>query len=418
MTLRLRLLFWLAPLAGILVGMMVWFALHQTTSLEFVKLRDTPQIQNSMEAPTTTKPAEDLASPATSSSLNPFWVTKPVTPSSPTPQINAEPVIPTPKSTTVQPLTRAITLAQLQTRREPTLLRFSAGQLEEVRAGDSFTFSNQSTIWLGGLLLLSVALLFGSVGVRRSLVPLERFAADIASRNANRLEAIASPPLPELKPAVHAFNGLLDDLRSSLSRARLQEQSAKRFAYNASHELRNPLTAARNYLEVLERHPSEPLAAQQALEAVRRTERVLGSLLTLARLEGRGQVTGQTVLLRDFLEANFELPVVGEATILAERDLLELAIENLVKNANDHGSGATRFVLENNRQQTWIWLEDAGIGFAPEILPTVFEPFVKLGNGTGLGLAIVAAIAQVHGGETRAENLEKGARVGIGFTRV
>lgn len=410
MTLRLRLLFWLAPLAAVLVGLMVWFALRQTASLEFVKVSSTPNIQSPVETPK--KPLPDLATtpPPVSSSPNPFATNG----SNPAAKINAEPAVPTPKTTVTQPPTREITLAQLQTRREPALLRFSAGQLEEVRA-DGFAITNQSTIWLWAILLLSTALLFGSVGVRRSLIPLERFAADIASRNANQLEAIANPPLPELKPAVHAFNGLLEDLRTSLARARLQEQSAKRFAYNASHELRNPLTAARNYLEVLERHPNEPMAVVQALEAVRRTERVLGSLLTLARLEGRGQVTGQEVILRDFLEANFELPVQGNARIIADRDLLELAIENLVKNADDHAGGAKGFILESNRQKTWIWLEDNGIGFAPDLLPTVFEPFVKRGHGTGLGLAIVAAIAEVHGGETRAENLTQGARVGIGF---
>ncbi len=413
MTLRLRLLFWLAPLAAVLVGMMVWFALRQTASLEFVKVSSTPQTQSTVEAPK--KPLTDLAIPSAPlpDSPNPFATTSPTSAA----KISAEPAVPTPKSTPTQAPIREITLAQLQTRREPALLRFSAGQLEEVRPSEGFTITNQSTIWLWAILLLSTALLFGSVGVRRSLIPLERFAADIASRNANRLEAIANPPLPELKPAVHAFNGLLEDLRTSLGRARLQEQSAKRFAYNASHELRNPLTAARNYLEVLERHPNEPLAVAQALEAVRRTERVLGSLLTLARLEGRGQVSGQEVALRDFLEANFELPVIGNASISADRDLLELAIENLVKNADDHGGGAVRFIVESNRQETWIWLEDNGIGFAPDLLPTVFEPFVKRGTGTGLGLAIVAAIAEVHGGQTRAENLEHGARVGIGFSK-
>jgi signal transduction histidine kinase len=411
MTLRLRLLLWLAPLAAVLVGIMVWFALRQTASLEFVKVTSIPQTQRTLETPKI--PVPDLATtPAPiSSSPNPFATSSPANAT----KISVEPAVPTPKSTLIQPPAREITLAQLQTRREPALLRLSAGQLEEVRPNDGFTIANQSTIWLWAILLLSTALLFGSIGVRRSLIPLERFAADIASRNANQLEAIANPPLPELKPAVHAFNGLLEDLRVSLTRARLQEQSAKRFAYNASHELRNPLTAARNYLEVLERHPNEPLAASQALEAVRRTERVLSSLLTLARLEGRGQVTGQEVGLRDFLEANFELPVIGNASISADRDLLELAVENLVKNADDHGGGAKHFMLESNRQQTWIWLQDNGIGFAPDLLPTVFEPFVKRGAGTGLGLAIVAAIADVHGGQARAENLERGARVGIGF---
>jgi signal transduction histidine kinase len=411
MTLRLRLLLWLAPLAAVLVGIMLWFALRQNASLEYIKLSDAPTIQSPNQPKPQIKPATPI--PPISSNPNPFADPSQAQAQIETP-INVPPAVPTPKSSITPVSPRAITLAQLQARREPALLRFSAGQLEEVPG--NLSIANQSTIWLWAILLLSTALIFGSVGIRRSLIPLERFAADIASRNTNRLENIASPPLPELEPAVTAVNGLLDDLRSNLARARLQEQSAKRFAYNASHELRNPLTAARNYLEVLERHPNEPLAAQQALEAVRRTERVLSSLLTLARLEGRGTITGQPIALRDFLEANFELPVQGQASVIADRDLLELAIENLVKNADDHGGKQKQFVLESNRNQTWIWLEDNGIGFTPEILPTAFEPFVKRGNGTGLGLAIVAAIAQVHNGEVRAENQATGgARVGIGL---
>ena len=384
MTLRLRLLLWLAPLAVLLVAFSIWIALHQSLPLE---------VQN---PPANQKTVPDTARAA-----------------APSLDLNIQPAVPTPKTVPLEFSPRSITLSQLQTRREPALLRFSAGQLEEVRATDLL---NQSTIWLWAVLLLSAALLFGSVGVRRSLVPLDRFAAEIASRNSNQLEALANPPLPELKPAVTALNGLLEDLRLSLRRARLQEQSAKRFAFNASHELRNPLTTARNYLEILERHPAEPHAATQALEAIRRTEQMLDSLLTLARLEGHGTVTGQTITLHDFLEANFELPVVGQAAITAERDLLELAIDNLVKNATDHGGGAHQFVLEQRDHLTWIWLEDAGTGFAPSLLPEVFEPFVKRGHGTGLGLAIVAAVADVHGGAVKAENLAfGGARVGIGL---
>ncbi len=422
MTLRLRLLLWLAPLAMLLIGLSIWFVSRQTPQLEFkdttvASQETTPRVSSKPKAkpvaPTPQAPSAKAAEPdaAAQRNENPFVADQNSV------SLNVPPAVPTPKPVVIPTAPRTVTLAQLQTRTEPALLRFNAGQLEEVRASDVVVrVSNQSSLWLWAVLLLTIALFFGSYGVRRSLIPLERFAADIASRNANQLEALATPPLPELKPAVNALNGLLADLRNTLSRTRLQEQSAKRFAYNASHELRNPLTAARNYLEVLERHPEEPFAASYALEAVRRTERVLGSLLTLARLEGRGTVQGQPIALRDFLEANFELPVQGDATINAERDLLELAIENLVKNAEDHGSGATQFTLEITAEHTWIWLEDKGIGFSPEILAEAFEPFVKQGTGTGLGLAIVAAIADAHAGKVKAENLAQGgARVGIGF---
>jgi two-component system sensor histidine kinase TctE len=307
-------------------------------------------------------------------------------------------------------------LEGLKDRQEPVLLRYTNGKLEVL---ESPSAAPAGPTWLWAGVLLAGAWLAGAWGIRRSLGPLYTLAAEIARRGPTRLDALEPPPLPELRPAVTALNKLLEELRGTLSRLALQEQSARRFAYNASHELRNPLTAARNYLEVLTRHPNEREAGIKALEAVQRTEKVLGSLLTLARLEGRGRVRGEAVDARSFLEANFELRVVGDATVWAERDLLELAVDNIVKNAEDHASGVHQARIETTPSGVWFWFEDDGPGFVPEVMAHAFEPFVRGGpnNGgssTGLGLAIVDAVARAHGGEVRAENrAEGGARVGL-----
>jgi two-component system, OmpR family, sensor histidine kinase TctE len=225
---------------------------------------------------------------------------------------------------------------------------------------------------------------------------------------------ITVPPLPELRPAVNALNRLLADMNDTLQRLKTQESSARRFAYNASHELRNPLTAARNYLEVLTRHPTRTEATQGALGALDRTERILSSLLQLARLEGQGIPKRERIDLSSFLEAHFDVPVQGTGEVWAERDLLELSLENLVNNATHHAGGAKNIRVEARDDGTWLWVEDTGPGFNAELLPKAFEPFAKHGTGTGLGLAIVEAVARVHGGTVRAENrLEGGARVGL-----
>lgn len=407
MTLRSRLLLYFLALAALLIALTIWMMQTQTANLEFVP--------NSTPAASLPETPKMVATPAPVATA-PMTVT-PTVPDTANRRLYAEPAVPQPKLEPVPVVpvaleAKTITLAQLQTKREPSLLRYSAGQLEPLEVGRL----NQQSIWLWAVALFSLALMLGGLGIRRTLLPLEQFASQIATRGSGRLERLEQSELPELKPAVSAVNNLIEDLRQSLERAKLQEQVAKRFAFNASHELRNPLTAAKNYLEVLERHPNEPEALRQALVAVQRTEKMLDSLLTLARLEGRGQVQGQAIVLRDFLEANFELPVLGEATLNAERDLLELALENLHKNAQAHGGGATQFVLESTPDMCWIWLEDAGTGFLPSLLPEAFLPFVKRGHGTGLGLAIVAAVAEIHGGQAKAENLPKGgARVGIGL---
>jgi signal transduction histidine kinase len=277
------------------------------------------------------------------------------------------------------------------------------------------TISNPNNwILLASVGLLILALLLGAFGVRRSLSPLYSLAAEIERRNASSLEMITVPPLPELRPAVNALNRLLADMNDTLERLKTQESSARRFAYNASHELRNPLTAARNYLEVLERHPTRTEATQGALGALDRTERILSSLLQLARLEGQGIPKRERIDLSSFLEAHFDVPVEGTGEIWAERDLLELSLENLVNNASNHAGGAKNIRVEARVDGTWLWVEDTGPGFNAELLPKAFEPFAKQGAGTGLGLAIVEAVARVHGGTVHAENrIEGGARVGL-----
>jgi signal transduction histidine kinase len=277
------------------------------------------------------------------------------------------------------------------------------------------TVSNPSNwILLASIGVLVLSLLLGAFGVRRSLMPLYTLAAEIERRNASSLGLIATPPLPELRPAVNALNRLLVDMGETLERLKTQEASARRFAYNASHELRNPLTAARNYLEVLERHPTQTEATQGALGALDRTERILSSLLQLARLEGQGMPKRERIDLSSFLEAHFDVPVQGSGEVWAERDLLELSLENLVNNASNHAGGARAIRVEASKEGTWLWVEDAGPGFNAELLPRAFEPFAKHGAGTGLGLAIVEAVTRVHGGTVRAENrIEGGARVGF-----
>ncbi len=291
----------------------------------------------------------------------------------------------------------------------PVLVRQQNGTLE-------FQTLNNPSGWLllFSVALLALTLLLGVFGVRRSLAPLYALAREIEHRNAGSLDLIATPPMPELRPAVNALNRLLSELGETLERLKTQEQTAKRFAYNASHELRNPLTAARNYLEVLERHPTQIEATQGALGALDRTERILSSLLQLARLEGQSVPKRERIDLSSFLPAHFDVPVQGQGEVWAERDLLELSLDNLVNNANHHAGGARTIRVEARADGTWLWVEDAGPGFNAELLPKAFEPFAKLGAGTGLGLAIVEAVARVHGGTVRAENRsEGGARVGL-----
>lgn len=288
-------------------------------------------------------------------------------------------------------------------------------RVSEVAALPSKLFQLYTGLGVG---LLVLAWSVGAWGLSRSLRPTLEMSEELSRRNPDFLEPLSEPRLAELRPAVLSLNRLMDELSRAFARLKAQEESAKRFAYGASHELRNPLAALKGYLEVLARRPGELRAIEGALREARRIESLLEGLLTLARLEGRGRVEGTPQDLAAFLKERY-VPerlseVIGEAQVQAEPALLTLAVENLLKNAHQHGGGRVRARLERDGPGFWLWVEDQGPGFAAEILPRAFEPFIKFGDGTGLGLAIVAAVARVHGGRAAAQNLaEGGARVGI-----
>lgn len=269
---------------------------------------------------------------------------------------------------------------------------------------------------VGGALAL-LAFGVGAWGLSRSLRPLEQVSQELARRNPEHLEPLTTPHLPEARPAVQAMNALMAELETALHQLKAQEQTAKRFAYGASHELRNPLAALRGYLEVLVRRPGEVRAVDGAIKQTERMQALLEGLLTLARLEGKGRVEGQSVDLGEWLAAHFShVQREGQGHAQADPKMLMVAVENLIANAQRHAGIVEKISLETETGGVWLWVMDQGPGFPPGLLEGAFEAFVKRdsSDGVGLGLALVAAVAQVMGGKFRAENRAGGgARVGI-----
>ena len=214
--------------------------------------------------------------------------------------------------------------------------------------------------------------------------------------------------------------------RKDRERALTQERDRlDEFAGVVSHDLRNPLNVAQGRLEfVQEECDSEHLDA--IATALHRIERITEDVLWLAR-EGRavGELTpialeraiddAWTLVTDDVASA--ELRYASDdgplPTIEADDDRLYQLLENLFRNALDHGGEDV--VVTVGTVNDGFYIEDNGPGIPEAEREDVFNAgYSTKETGTGFGLNIVEQIAEAHGWEISVtEGADGGARFEI-----
>ncbi|TAM58879.1 HAMP domain-containing histidine kinase [bacterium] len=202
----------------------------------------------------------------------------------------------------------------------------------------------------------------------------------------------------------------------------------RRFAAQASHELRTPIAVIAAEAEVALRdgRPEEAAPAlERVLEEARRMARLAGDLLTLARPASGVSVASEPVDLQDVVATTVRR-FTGQAQargvglrreegaftlVTGDRERLLELVGNLVSNAlrATPPGGAIEIAARPARGEATLEVRDSGSGIPRERLAEIFEPFVSLSvngeAGAGLGLAICRWIAAAHRGsiEVRSE---------------
>jgi heavy metal sensor kinase len=224
----------------------------------------------------------------------------------------------------------------------------------------------------------------------------------------------------EVGVLAESFNHMLDRLEGAFGRQR-------EFVADASHELRTPLTVLRGEIELLQREQAEDdeIAArgEQLLREIRRMERLVDDMLTLAGAESGTLVHSRPVELADFMEdVRRDLPLLGDrdylvhgapGTLDADPDRLAQVLRNLVRNAVAATEEDGRITVSAHPQDGHVEFSvaDDGAGIPPEHLARLFDRFYRTDagrardqGGSGLGLAIARAIVEAHGGRIWAES--------------
>lgn len=179
------------------------------------------------------------------------------------------------------------------------------------------------------------------------------------------------------------------------------------YGSTVSHELRNHVGAARLAVESLEGPTTD-----QALSALDRLETLATEAEAIASKEVEDvdsvdlAEAGATAADR-LTTPDATIQIEAEESIAADRDLLTLLLENLLRNAAEHGGdGVTIRVVDTEEGFAVV---DDGPGFESD------DPFAwgyTTGEGQGAGLAVVRRIAEAHGWSVRASD-DGGARVDV-----
>jgi signal transduction histidine kinase len=309
------------------------------------------------------------------------------------------------------------------------VLNDSSKQVIHIRVASSFDASEDALAMIRLLILLSIpayliAIILGGLFIsKKSLKPIHKIS-QTAKMIGNgdltkRINGIESND--EVSELADTFNEMLGKLEYSFKRE-------KRFAADASHELRTPVAVLIAYCESLLEESQKGMLDKRfeqqlknMLDESKRMNTIISQLLMLTRgQEGKYKLELETINMYEVIYAviqqmselaeksNISLIYEGPKNIplTADQRLMTQMVLNLVENAIKYGkiNGQVIVAAENIGDSLLITVSDNGIGISPENIPHIFERFYRVDesrdrSGTGLGLSIVSWIVKEHKGE-------------------
>jgi signal transduction histidine kinase len=230
---------------------------------------------------------------------------------------------------------------------------------------------------------------------------------------------------------------LLESRRAEMER----ELMKRRFVTFVSHQLKTPLVAVHQYLDVMARmeRAGKPVDdrgkwLERCLDRTREMRAIIDDWLTLAKIE-RGRLARESVrvdvrsIVSSVIDAyedraanagvtlGVEMPD-ADCAVVGDRTCLGVLLENLISNAIKYNKRNGTVTVSGTRTpgELMISVADTGIGVSHDDLPLLFEEFFRgkdrgpaETSGTGLGLAICKRIATEMGGSIEVES-----QVGVG----
>lgn len=284
------------------------------------------------------------------------------------------------------------------------------------------------------LLIIGIPL---AVWLSRSITrPLRRLAEATGDVAHGRVpEPLPTGGPAEVAEASAAFNAMASEVGAT-------REAQRQLLADIRHDLRTPLTVIGGFSEALKDGTATGDSAVRAADAIsdetHRLGRMLDDLdhltmpgvasppLNLRSLDGLEVAQGAVERFAAEAESGGQQLRVAtgavRASLVADRDVLDRILGNIIANALQHAPSPGGHVLVEvsaGKGTVTLSVLDDGPGIPKAALAHVFDRFYRAdqsrsGAGSGLGLAIVRDLADALHGESFAENVEgNGARVGV-----
>lgn len=209
--------------------------------------------------------------------------------------------------------------------------------------------------------------------------------------------------------------------------------SVGEMAAGIAHEVRNPLTAVRGFLQLMEETASQEYyqIAQTELE---RAINILNDLMSVSKPEFAQEKRTTFNICRKidsvlllFQNQLYNIQVVKkfeneDALVVGRKDQIKKALFNLIKNAIEAMPDGGTLTIEqtDNYSEVQVNISDAGVGIPKDKVRLLGTPFFTLKqDGKGMGLAQVFNAIQSNNGNIRVTSEEgKGTTFFLSFKKM
>ncbi len=281
------------------------------------------------------------------------------------------------------------------------------------------------------VLVALIAIAVGG-GVRRMTRPLNNLID--AARRIESGDYSAQVPewgSQDIRSVARAFN-------SMSARLKAMDDQRRSFMADVTHELRTPLSVIRGQAEAISDgvYPADAAHLAPILDATATLDRLVEDLRTLVLTDAGNLVlhketTDIGALVHDAVESfrpqaesagiTFTVEAADKVpTVEVDPARIRQVIGNLLSNAIRHtpSGGTVKVAVGSAGDQVTIAVTDTGEGISPDLLPHVFERFVKgpTSTGSGLGLAIARDIVTAHSGRIDVSSSASGTTLSVALS--